>query len=80
VYQQLYEMDLRKDYTKLDVPVYFLLGRYDVNAPKALVEEYVQILERLKRRSSGLSIRDTVLWINERDRFVKEVLACFQKD
>lgn len=80
VYQQLYEMDLRKDYTKLDVPVYFLLGRYDVNAPKALVEEYVQILEAPEKEIIWFEHSGHSPWINERDRFVKEVLACFQKD
>jgi hypothetical protein len=39
MFQQLYDIDLRKDYTKLDVPVYFFLGRHDVNSPTVLVEE-----------------------------------------
>jgi pimeloyl-ACP methyl ester carboxylesterase len=42
VYQQLYTIDMRTDYIKLDVPVCFFLGRHDVNAPTVLVEEYVQ--------------------------------------
>ncbi|MEZ4679026.1 MAG: hypothetical protein R2932_32905 [Caldilineaceae bacterium] len=33
VYQQLWDIDFRKDALRLDVPVYFLLGRHDVNAP-----------------------------------------------
>jgi pimeloyl-ACP methyl ester carboxylesterase len=39
-----YTIDMRKDYTKLDVPVYFFLGRYDINAPTSLVEEYLEVL------------------------------------
>ena len=35
---------MRTDYTKLDVPVYFFLGRYDINAPTSLVEEYLEVL------------------------------------
>jgi pimeloyl-ACP methyl ester carboxylesterase len=33
VYPLLYETDLRKDHTTLKVPVYFFLGRHDLNAP-----------------------------------------------
>ena len=80
VYQQLYHIDLRKDYAKLEVPVYFFLGRYDVNAPTALVEEYVQILEAPEKGIVWFEHSGHSPWINERDRFVREVLACFQKD
>ncbi|NLP00570.1 MAG: alpha/beta hydrolase, partial [Clostridiaceae bacterium] len=45
VYQQLYEIDMRTGYTKLEVPVYFFLGRHDINAPTVLVEEYERILD-----------------------------------
>jgi pimeloyl-ACP methyl ester carboxylesterase len=31
VYQQLYDIDMRTDYTKLNVPIYFFLGRHDIN-------------------------------------------------
>ena len=39
VYPQLYGIDMRTDYTKLDVPVYFFLGRHDLNAPTGPAEE-----------------------------------------
>jgi pimeloyl-ACP methyl ester carboxylesterase len=50
VYQQLYTIDMRTDYIKLDVPVCFFLGRHDVNAPTVLVEEYVQGLDAPDKR------------------------------
>ena len=44
VWSQLWEVDLREQAPQLDVPVYFVVGRHDVNAPPALVEDYVQTL------------------------------------
>jgi pimeloyl-ACP methyl ester carboxylesterase len=77
VYQQLYDIDMRTDYTKLDVPVYFFLGRHDVNAPTALVEEYVQVLDATDKKIIWFEHSGHSPWINEPDKFVKEVLSCF---
>jgi len=80
VYQQLYDIDLRTDYKKLDVPVYFFLGRYDVNAPTALVEEYVQVLDAPDKRIVWFEHSGHNPWINEREKFVGEVLSCFSEN
>ncbi|HHW47474.1 MAG TPA: alpha/beta hydrolase [Clostridiaceae bacterium] len=77
VYQQLYTIDMRTDYTKLDVPVYFLLGRHDVNAPTVLAEEYVQALDAPDKRIVWFEHSGHSPWINEPVKFVKEVLSCF---
>lgn len=77
VYQQLYTIDLRTDYTKLAVPVYFFLGRYDINAPTVLVEEYEQVLDAPDKEIVWFEHSGHSPWINERDRFVEEVLSCF---
>ena len=45
VYWQLWDVDLREQAPRLEVPVYFLEGRHDVNAPPALAEDYLQKLE-----------------------------------
>ena len=80
VYQQLYMIDMRTDYTKLDVPVYFFLGRYDVNAPTALVEEYVQVLDAPDKRIEWFEHSGHSPWINEPDKFVREALSCFSEN
>lgn len=77
VYQQLYEIDLREDYNQLDVPVYFFLGRHDVNAPTVFVEEYERILDAPDKGIVWFEHSGHSPWINERDQFVKEVLTCF---
>jgi len=77
VYQQLYDIDLRTDYTKLDVPVYFFLGRHDVNAPTVLAEEYMQVLDAPDKGIVWFEHSGHSPWINERDKFVSEVLSCF---
>lgn len=79
VYQQLYDIDMRIGYTKIDVPVYFFLGRYDVNAPTVLVEEYERILEAPDKRIVWFEHSGHSPWINERDKFIEEVILCFLK-
>jgi len=77
VYPKLYGIDLRIDYTKLNVPVYFFLGRYDINAPTVLAEEYEQILDAPDKKIVWFEHSGHSPWINEKDKFVQEVLACF---
>lgn len=77
VYQQLYTIDMRKNYTKLNVPVYFFLGRYDVNAPTVLVEEYERILDAPDKGIVWFEHSGHSPWINESEKFVKELLTCF---
>jgi len=80
VYQQLYTIDMRKDYTKLDVPVYFFLGRHDVNAPTVLVEEYAQVLGAPDKEIVWFEHSGHSPWINEPVKFVREVLTCFSEN
>ncbi|HRR89414.1 MAG TPA: alpha/beta hydrolase [Eubacteriales bacterium] len=77
VYQQLYTIDMRTDYTKLEVPVYFFLGRHDVNAPTVLVEEYMQVLDAPDKKIIWFEHSGHSPWINEPEKFVEEVLSCF---
>jgi pimeloyl-ACP methyl ester carboxylesterase len=74
VYPQLYPIDLRKQAIKIDVPVYFLEGRYDVNAPPALVEDYYKKLEVPDKRIIWFEHSGHSPWINERDTFVDTVV------
>jgi len=76
VYKQLYSIDLRTDYTKLNVPVYFLIGRHDVNAPTALAEEYFKCLDAPDKKIIWFEHSGHSPWINERDKFAGEVLSC----
>jgi len=77
VYQQLYDIDMRTDYTNLNVPIYFFLGRYDINAPTVLVEEYEQVLNAPDKGIVWFEYSGHNPWINERDKFVEEAVSCF---
>lgn len=77
VYQQLYDIDLRQDFYELEVPVYFFLGRHDVNAPTELAEEYFEVLNAPDKGIVWFEHSGHSPWINERDKFVREVLSCF---
>jgi pimeloyl-ACP methyl ester carboxylesterase len=76
VYQQLYNINMRTDYTELAVPLYFFLGRHDVNAPTALVEEYVEVLNAPYKEIVWFEHSGHSPWVNERDMFIEEVLSC----
>lgn len=49
VYPQLQEMDFRENATRLDLPVYIVLGRHDMNNPSQIPEEYFSLLEAPKK-------------------------------
>jgi len=74
VYPQLYDIDLREDYKKLEVPVYFFLGRHDINAPTSLVEEYYDIVDAPDKEIVWFEHSGHNPWINESDKFVDELL------
>ena len=74
VYPQLYDIDLREDYQKLEVPVYFFLGRHDINAPTSLVEEYFDILDAPDKKIVWFEHSGHNPWITESDKFVEELL------
>ena len=50
VYPQLQDIDLRIDTTRLDLPVYLLLGRHDMNNPHQIPEEYFNLLDAPKKQ------------------------------
>lgn len=75
VYQQLYDIDLRSDYPKIKVPVYFFLGRHDINAPTELVEDYFELLEAPEKKIVWFEHSGHNPWINESDVFVRELVA-----
>lgn len=70
VYQQLYDFDFRKQVTKIDVPVFILHGRHDINAPTILVEEYFEILDAPMKELIWFENSGHSPWIDEEDRFI----------
>ena len=73
VFPQLYNINFRKSATKLKVPMYFLLGRHDLNAPTYLAEEYYQLLDAPKKELVWFEHSGHAPWNTEADRYVKEV-------
>lgn len=74
VYPQLYDIDLRTDYMNLDVPVYFFLGRHDINAPTSLVEEYLEVLDAPQTEIVWFEHSGHSPWINESSLFAQELI------
>lgn len=77
VYPQLYDLDLREEYSELEVPIYFFIGRHDVNAPTSLVEDYYNMLKAPKKELVWFEHSGHSPWLNEADLFVKETNRVF---
>jgi pimeloyl-ACP methyl ester carboxylesterase len=71
VYPQLWEVDFRKQATKLDVPVYFLIGRHDINAPVTLTEQYYELLDAPHKEIVWFEHSGHTPWVHESARFVQ---------
>lgn len=80
VYPQLYKMDLRKQYAKIDVPVYFLEGRYDINAPIELAEDYYNKLNAPIKKLIWFEYSGHSPWINESQEFVDTMVNVVLKE
>lgn len=74
VYPQLWEVDFRQQATELDVPVYFLLGRHDINAPTVLAEQYFTLLDAPNKEIVWFEHSGHTPWVSESDRFVEAMV------
>ena len=74
VYQQLYEVDIRETQSKLEVPIKFLIGRHDLNAPTSLAKAYFDLLEAPLKEFIWFEHSGHSPWINESAAFVDEVI------
>ncbi len=70
---------MREGYTKLEVPVYFFIGRHDINAPVSLAEDYYNRLEAPNKELVWFEHSGHSAWINETDKFVEETVRVFLK-
>jgi pimeloyl-ACP methyl ester carboxylesterase len=70
VYPQLWAVDFRKQAAHLDVPIYFLIGRHDVNAPVSLTEDYYRVLDAPHKEIVWFEHSGHGPWVSEPDRFV----------
>ncbi len=74
IYPKLYDMDLRVSYRTLHVPVKFIVGRHDINAPSELSEDYFKKLSAPSKEWVWFESSGHSPWINESDKFVDEIM------
>jgi pimeloyl-ACP methyl ester carboxylesterase len=74
VYPQLRDLDFTTQAARLDVPVYFLVGRQDVNAVAALVERYYSVLDAPHKELIWLNSGHGATAEELRDAMVNRVL------
>jgi pimeloyl-ACP methyl ester carboxylesterase len=77
VYPQLYDTDLRKKIIKLKIPVYFFLGKHDINAPVSLTQEYYDLLDAPKKGIVWFEHSGHSPWMNESKLFVSQTVRVF---
>ena len=77
MFPQLWEVDVdfRRDAPSLKVPVYFLIGRHDVNAPTAIAEEYYRMLDAPHKEWIWFERSGHNPWVTEPKRFVDVVVT-----
>ncbi|MGS0973111.1 MAG: alpha/beta fold hydrolase [Candidatus Izemoplasmataceae bacterium] len=80
VFQQLYETDLRETHTSLDIPIYILHGRHDLNAPSYLVDDYYELLEAPEKELIYFEHSGHNPWITEPVLFQQTVLDLLNQD
>jgi pimeloyl-ACP methyl ester carboxylesterase len=77
VYPQLYDTNLRKDFTKLNIPIYFFLGKHDVNAPLSLAQDYYDLLKTPQKEIVWFEHSGHSPWMNESKLFVSQTVRVF---
>lgn len=71
VYQQLYDTDLRETHTNLNVPIYILHGRHDINAPLYLAEDYYEQIDAPDKELYIFEHSGHNPWVNEPEAFMQ---------
>jgi pimeloyl-ACP methyl ester carboxylesterase len=77
VYPQLWYVDFRQVAPRLAVPMYFLAGRHDVNAPPAIAEDYYRRLEAPYKEWVWFERSGHNPWVSEAERFAQVVVERF---
>jgi pimeloyl-ACP methyl ester carboxylesterase len=77
VYPQLWSVDFRTSAPRLDVPVCFLIGRHDVNAPPALAEEYYRLLDAPHKEWVWFEHSGHNPWVSEAPAFASVIVDRF---
>ncbi len=70
LWPQLWEVDLREQAPRLEVPIYLLEGWHDVNAPPELAEDYLQRLEAPHKEIVWFEHSGHSPWVDESQKVV----------
>lgn len=74
IYPNLYGIDLRVRYNRLEVPISFLIGRHDLNAPTELAEAYFETLQAPYKEFIWFEHSGHSPWLNESQKFTQAIL------
>lgn len=69
-----YDIDLQETCPKAEIPVYFLLGRHDINASLSLAQDYFDRLVALQKAIHWFEHSGYNPWLTEPDLFVEAML------
>jgi pimeloyl-ACP methyl ester carboxylesterase len=77
MWPKVVDIDLTKRAPKLDVPVFFFMGRNDWNTPWPLAEEYLDMLVAPKKELVWFEESGHCPYLEEPDRFGEELVRAF---
>jgi pimeloyl-ACP methyl ester carboxylesterase len=79
MWPQLWDVDLRRDAEELEVPIYLVEGRHDVNAPPHLAEDYFELLNAPYKELIWFEHSGHSPWVDESDKLVEVLTTIVQK-
>lgn len=78
IYEELLQADLPNQIRDVAVPLYFLLGRHDYNAPATLAERYFQVIRAPEKKLIWFEHSAHFPFLEEPEKFNSEIEAVGQ--
>ncbi|MAC46025.1 MAG: hypothetical protein CMI12_04125 [Oceanospirillum sp.] len=76
---QVWEFDFRTDIPSVEVPIYFLMGRYDQAAPVTLVTDYYRLLHAPDKRLTWFEHSAHFPFYEQSDLFNRTLIQLFRQ-
>jgi pimeloyl-ACP methyl ester carboxylesterase len=80
MYQELLRTDLRLLVPKVEIPVCFFLGKYDVSAPSELAEQYMEQLRAPQKKIVWFAESAHVPQFEEPEQYLRAMIQTMQED
>jgi pimeloyl-ACP methyl ester carboxylesterase len=80
MHQELLRTDLRELVQKVEIPVYFFLGRYDYSVPSELAESYIKIIQAPEKKIVWFEQSGHMPQYEETERYHEQLLRVLKNN